>query len=91
MKRLLQRIVLALVAVVASIYRLDYFWLRMHLPRAQQNVTVYPYYSVKQRSGKSDFYMLDPQVQTCVDSLFPHMGSSPCWYLKKHVNQKIDM
>ena len=91
MKRLLQRIALALVAVTGLLYALDYLWLRFHLPAARQSVTVYPYYAVKQRSGKDDYYMLDPEVQTCVDSLFPHMGSAPCWYVKKHVNQKIDM
>jgi len=43
------------------------------------------------KSGKSDFYFLDPQKQTCVNSLFPHLGYKPCWYLRKHTHPRIAM
>jgi hypothetical protein len=32
--------------------------------------------------------MFDPPgPQTCVNTLFPHEGLQPCWYLKRHPEQ----
>jgi hypothetical protein len=90
-QRFVRRALLFVVGAVTLLYVFDYVWVRAHLPASMQSMTVYPYYDVKQRSGKSEFYMLDPQTRTCVQAIFPHMGSSPCWYLRKHLHQKIDM
>ena len=54
-------------------------------------VTVHRYYAVPQKSGKLEFLSTDPQDQTCVHSLFPHLGDPPCWYLSRHREQRIDM
>ena len=31
------------------------------------------------------------QTVTCVHSLFPHNGYSPCWYVKPRINQPIPL
>ncbi len=38
------------------------------------SVQVQPYYAVPQKDGKTEFMMLDPEVDTCVQSLLPHFG-----------------
>jgi hypothetical protein len=92
--KLLKRTALALIGVAALVYLADYAALRVPIPggRAQfGTVTVRPYYDVGLKSGKSELYFLDPRKQTCVNSLFPHLGYEPCWYVRKHARQKISM
>ena len=86
-----KRVLLGVVAAVALLYAGDYAVLRARLPQSLSTVTVEPYYAVPQKNGKTEFIMLDPQDQTCTQSIFPHMGHAPCWYLRKHVQQRIDM
>jgi len=37
-------------------------------------VTVHRYCAVPQKSGKLEFLSTDPQDQTCVRAIFPHLG-----------------
>jgi hypothetical protein len=72
----------------------DYFSLRYQIPngRAQfGEVKVQRYYAVGLKSGKTEFMFLGPKKQTCVHSLFPHFGDSPCWYLRRKSVQRINM
>jgi hypothetical protein len=92
--KLLKRIALISVGILASIYAVDYASVRIPISKgraAYSTVVVRPYYDVGLKGGKSDFYFLDPQKQTCVNSLFPHMGFSPCWYLRKHTHPRTAM
>ena len=89
--RLIKRILWGLVAAVVLVYAGDYVFLRVRMPKSVTTVEVQPYYAVKQRNGKYEIMMLDPQDAPCVESLFPHMGDSPCWYLRGHTQKRIDM
>jgi len=92
--KVVKRGVLIAVGLLAAVYAGDYGSVRIPIPKsrvAYSTVTVRPYYDVGLKSGKSDLYFLDPQKQTCVNSLFPHMGYSPCWYLRKHTHPRIKM
>ena len=92
--KLIQRIALIVVGLLALVYAGDYASVRIPIPKgraAYSTVIVRPYYDVGLKSGKSDFYFLDPQKQTCVNSLFPHLGYNPCWYLRKHTHPRIAM
>lgn len=94
MIRWLTRLALIVAALLVLLYVGDYLSVRLPIPKeraAFSTVTVRPYYDVKLKSGKSDFYFLDPQPQTCVNSVFPHMGFTPCWYLRKHTRPRISM
>ena len=85
---------MTIVVLLALVYAGDYASVRIPIPKGRSpfsTVTVRPYYDVGLKSGKSEFYFLDPQKQTCVNSLFPHLGYDPCWYLRKHVRQRIAM
>jgi hypothetical protein len=75
-------------------YAGDYASVRLPIPKGRvvySTVTVRPYLAVGLKSGKSDLYFFDPQKQTCVNSLFPHMGYNPCWYVRKHTHQRVQM
>ena len=88
------RIALIVVAFSALLYAGDYAVVRIPIPSSRNpygEVTVRPYLDVKQKSGKSEFYFLPPQKQTCVNSLFPHLGYSPCWYLQRHAQQGTNL
>ena len=90
----MRRIALIVMVLLALVYAGDYAAVRIPIPRGRTvygTVTVRPYYDVGLKSGKSDFYFLDPQNQTCVNSLFPHLGFNPCWYVRKHTHPRIAM
>jgi hypothetical protein len=92
--KLVKRILLILIVLLALIYVGDYATLRIPIPKSRAlygTVTVRPYYDVGLKSGKSDLYFLDPQQQTCVNSIFPHMAFTPCWYLRRHTHPRIAM
>ncbi len=94
LKRLFQRIFLLSVLLVVAAYALDYGVLRYKIATKRApfgTVTVQPYDAVPQKNHKTQFLLEDPQDQTCVNSLFPHMGDSPCWYLTRHREQRIDL
>ena len=90
MKRMLFISILAL----AVLYAGDYLSLRYQIPKGRTQfgvVKIQSYYAVGLKSGKTDFMFLGPKDQTCVHSLFPHFGDSPCWYLNRKKVQRINM
>lgn len=90
----IQRIVLrsagATVLLFGLIYAGDYTFLRLR--RAQFGVvTVESHYEIHEKNGKTEFDYNPPAPATCVHSLFPHLGYQPCWYLRRHPDQKIEI
>jgi hypothetical protein len=85
----------ALVAVsTAMAYFGDYGLLRFRIATGKNpfgTVTVTPYYAVPRKDKKVEFIFDDPRDETCVNSLFPHLGDSPCWYLRAHQQKRIDL
>lgn len=94
MKRTIQRTAIGIFVAAAVLYIGDDVWLRYRIATNRQpygTVTVRPYYAVPQKDHKTEFLMDDPQDMTCVESLFPHFGDSPCWYLNGHKEKRINM
>jgi hypothetical protein len=92
--KFVHRITLSVVGLLAVSYAGDYVALRIPIPKgraAYDTVIVRPYYDVGLKSGKSDLYFLDAQKETCVNSLFPHFGLKPCWYLRRHTHPRITL
>ena len=85
--RIVKRALLILAVVLASGYATDYLVARK---RPLGSVVVQPYFAVPQKNGKTEFMMQDPETDSCVQSLLPHMDQMPCWYLEKHKNKRID-
>jgi hypothetical protein len=42
------------------------------------------------KDGKTQYAFDPPGPQECVNSLFPHLGDPPCWYLTRHTKQQIN-
>lgn len=94
MRRVLARTLVCIVLVLAALYVLDYAVLRYRISTNRNpygTVTVRPYYAVPRKDRKTEFLFDNPHDQTCVNSLFPHVGDSPCWYLSRHTQPRVDM
>lgn len=92
--RTIKRILLATVLLIAVVYACDYIILRYRISanrHAFSTVTVERFYAIKQKNGKTEFSTGDTQGVPCVNSLFPHSGFSPCWYLSRHPERQINI
>jgi hypothetical protein len=93
-RALLKRVTISLVVGLALLYASDYLILRYRVA-ANRNpygtVTVQPYYAVPRKDHRTEYLFDDPRDETCVHSLFPHLGDSPCWYLNRNKQKRINM
>jgi len=90
----MRRLVIITAGLLALLYAGDYLSVRYRIPKSRDPygvVKVRTYYVVPQKNGKPEFYFLQPEDQTCVRSLFPHLGLKPCWYLRRKSQNPIDM
>lgn len=93
LKRFFGRAALLVLLLAAVAYASDYVVLRYRITTKRSpfaSVTVHPYDAVPRKDHKIEFMAEDPRDETCVNSLFPHMGDPPCWYLIRHKDQRID-
>lgn len=72
------------------LYSGDYAIFRLrHSPTG--TITVRRYLAIQEKANRVEYVFNGEQNQTCVKSLFPHRGSSPCWYLIRHAEQRVDI
>lgn len=79
---------------LAGLYAADYLSARYGIPGKRQtlgSVQVKPFYAVRQKSGRIEYSVGDTETETCVQSLFPHLGYTPCWYLSRHPTKRIEI
>jgi hypothetical protein len=74
--------------LIAIAFLADYIVLRASA-NPTDSVLVRRYYAVRLKNGKTEMYNVDPENQMCVNSIFPHLGYSPCWYLRRHNVKEI--
>jgi hypothetical protein len=55
------------------------------------SVVVRRTYAVLQKNGKTQFILDPPAPESCVNSLFPHSDMQPCWYLRRHPEQRTNI
>jgi len=94
MKRLLLGCMGSIVVFLVLLYAGDYLWIRFPIPRSRQqfgSVTVTPIYIIHEKNGKTEYDFRPPEDDPCVQSLFPHFGYPPCWYLRRHAEKHIDI
>lgn len=93
-RSLLARCAVAIALALVLLYASDYLILRYRVAahrNAFGTVTVQPYYAVPRKDHKTEYLFDDPQDVTCVNSLFPHLGDSPCWYLNRNKQKRINL
>ncbi len=94
LKRLFTLSALLLLVLLAVAYVCDYGVLRYKIARNRApygSVTVQLYYSMLQKNGKIEIIPGETETQSCVHSLFPHMGYGPCWYVGRRTDKRIEI
>ena len=93
------RIVYAIILLIAMAYGYDYASVRRRMSAQKTgdpfDVVTYPHLlAIPQKGNKVD-YELDAQSpmesESCVHSLFPHYGYTPCWYVVRRSKSPTQM
>jgi hypothetical protein len=96
---LAKRALVAAVIALAVLYLGDFVSVRIRMLHPKpadpfESMTAMRVLAIPEKNGKTS-YEIDQQnpqqTITCVHSLFPHSGYSPCWYVKPRINQPIPM
>jgi uncharacterized membrane protein len=94
LKRLIVIGLSSVVGLILLAYAIDYAVFRYRLATNRQpfgQITVTTYDAVAQKNGKTEFIFNPPELQTCVNALFPRAGYQPCWYLQRHTEQRTNI
>jgi len=94
LRRMFFAAILTILGVSVLAFGVDYAVFRLRVAAnwsAYGSVTVNHYTAVLQKNGKTSLTFDPPQDWTCVNALFPHEGCLPCWYLRRHPDQRTDI
>ena len=97
MSSIFKRIIVGIVMAVIAAFVVDYVVLRAKvmfpkLGAATGTVQMTRLYAIAQKNGRVEYEFAANQPEVtmpCVHSLFPHMGNSPCWYLRQNATKPI--
>jgi hypothetical protein len=93
LKRISIIVAICILLAVALVYVCDSVSLTYRIPnnRAQfGSVIVQRTWVIPMKDGKTQYAFDPPGPQDCVNSLFPHFGDPPCWYLSRHTKQQVN-
>ena len=93
MRRFFQTVLPSLILAGIVLFLGDYLSLRFRIPNREpyNNITVRQFFAVKLKNKQTEYMFQPPTQQECVNSLFPHFGDPPCWYLSRNTRQQIDI
>jgi hypothetical protein len=88
-KKHLGRLVLAALIVLALVYACDWLVFRVRVAHgtAYGSVEVDQFLSTALKGNKTEYDMVGSFQQACSQSLFPHGGKPPCWWVRRHNTQ----
>lgn len=84
---ILRRASLIAGAALCVLYIGDYAALRYRMARGGSDAalgTVTVLYGAPLKDGKVRVFTDQPEMETCVRAIFPHLGYAPCWYARSH-------
>ena len=89
-----KRTLVVVVVLLAALYVGDYLSVRLRMSGSNYlgvlgSIQIRRYWEIPSKSGKFEYSFDAPQMQTCVHSLFPHLGYTPCWYLNRNKLQRV--
>ncbi len=92
MKRLLIQIAGSLLVLAGATFGLDFLSVALLIPKREPFATIRvdQLYAIPNKWNEVDWSRGDPVMEKCVNSLLPHYGARPCWYVQRdtmHVNQ----
>lgn len=88
--RWLLRAVVVLAAAFVATYGGDFAVFKLR-GSPQSTVTINRYLSIPLKGNKTEFDYLGSMAVPCSISLFPQAGQTPCWQLRRHVNQGTNL
>jgi len=96
---LAKRVLLSVVLVLGLLYGNDFLYVRIRMLHPKpadpfESLKTLRILAIPEKNGKIEYEadaQYPEQTVTCVHSLFPHYGYSPCWYVKPRINQPIPM
>jgi hypothetical protein len=99
MRPIPKQIIIVLLLLFAIAYGYDYASVRFRMRAQKQgdpfDVVTYPHLLVIPQKGNKVEYALDAQSpmesDSCVHSLFPHFGYTPCWYIRRRAKAPTQM
>lgn len=92
-KKILVRGCLGLLGAVVLAYLLDAIQIRIRFATGGSGKaydTVPVLYAAPLKGGNYEIYGDQPEIESCSRSLFPQMGYTPCWYLRRRPIKIID-
>jgi hypothetical protein len=90
--RLILRILSGFFLCVVLVYAGDFLAARFRIPSNRQtldSVQVQTFWAITQKDGRIDYEIGDADTETCIHSLFPQLGYTPCWYLTRHTKKIV--
>jgi hypothetical protein len=94
--RLIERIKRALSVsglLLLMFYLGDYVSVQFKIPRRQllDHVQVTRDFAVKDNDRTTEFTAPMTVNEECVVAIFPHSGDKPCWYLRRHTTEHLEL
>lgn len=93
--KLAGRVLISAIVVVGALYVGDFALAKYRLSKNQsaslESVKVQPMYIIPHKDSKAEYVFGEPQMVTCLHSIFSHFGYSPCWYVKKNAQPAVPM
>jgi hypothetical protein len=92
--RQLKRLVIALLVLLVVVYAGEDLSVRYRIPKDREPfgaVEVQRYFAVHLKSGKTEINYDKSENEVCTNSIFPHLGFNPCWYVRQHTRKMIDI
>jgi hypothetical protein len=85
------RFLMWLLLAAAVVYGLDDLSVRIGVPPRPRfsTFTINRFYYINEKFNKFSYEMIPSVQERCVNALFPHSGSRPCWYVERHTMQTI--
>jgi hypothetical protein len=93
MKSVILRVLLGLLAAACALYIGDDLVLSIRsLVRGRGSVveTITVYDATPLKNGRDEVFFSQPEPQTCVDAIFPHLGYPACWRLRHNPIKLIE-
>ncbi len=94
MKRVFLNGLAAVLVLLAVTYVGDYCSVRYQIPGHRPQfgqITRNVLYVIHVKGAKIQYEPGPQETDTCVHSLFPQYGCTPCWYLSRHPDKLIDI
>ncbi len=89
-RKYLKRALAIVILLAGSVWTADWLLLRRRIARDDQafgEVEMHYRYAVHLKNRRIEQRIEKPQMEECVNSIFPHYNETPCWYLERHPDQ----